>query len=157
MLRETRLSVSFIFDRGHGIWSVSPLIEVGTIAQLLELELRVLEMWAVSGEIWWEWLMLQLFHKSVLAVPFIFDQFHSLGIICQEPADFLFTGRGKCSLEAISIYATTTASLLFALHFTIEFIWRLNRITWYVKSCGALWCLSSEITLQVWAGFTSGR
>ena len=108
-------------------------------------------MWAISGEGRREWLMLRLFHKSVFAVPFISDQFHSLGIICQEPVNFFFTGRGKCGAVVVSIYATTTASLLFALHFTIGIL------TWLVKPCGAFWCLSSEVTLQVWAGLALER
>ena len=43
MLRETRLSTIFFFERGHGIRPIAQLWVVGAVAQLVALELNVRE------------------------------------------------------------------------------------------------------------------
>lgn len=151
MLWKTRCSVFFFIQRSHGIGPIATLLDVCTVAQLVELKWNALELrigWVKSRREWLWWLRLLV---SVLVWRLIFDQLYRIVIVRRASLDLsIFDG---CIWVLREDAATSLLFILWLFDFYV--LCRLTGICWEVNSWGASRSLGAHISLQIRARFAS--
>ena len=151
MLWKTRCSVFFFLQRCHGIWPIATLLEVCTVAQLVELKRNALEFrigWVESRR---EWLWLLLLLISVLVWHLILDQLYRIVIVRRASFHLsIFDG-------GIWVFREDAATSLLFIFWRIYFyvLCLLTGICWEVNSWGTSRSLGAHISLQIGARLTS--
>ena len=151
MLWKTRCSVILFLQRGHGIGPIATLLEVCTVAQLVELKWNALELrigWVESRREWLCWLWLLV---SVLFWRLILDELYRIVIVRRASFHLSIFDGGVWVFREDA--ATSLPFILWWFYFYVLCL--LTGICWEVNSWGASRILGAHISLQIGTRLTS--